>query len=265
MDDTVAHLVHTEGVFPNPTKLSPQSQEVAKASIARRGSVGPSVRYQRHLNRFDPPAETATTRTLSLRFVTHRGGVVVERRANNGRTVRNGVPFRASEVPGLNIELDRATAGALHVSKATREVRRVLSSRLAFAKSRATHRARTCTLTLDDLSALYDRQGGMCAVTGLPMDTGPDPKGDERWRKPFRVSLDRIDSTKGYEPENVRLVCAAVNNALGAWGEGVFAILAAAFLCNRRPLSSVVERRVHIADVVGSTPTAATVADDAAA
>lgn len=35
-------------------------------------------------------------------------------------------------------------------------------------------------------------------------------------------SIDRIDTTRGYTPDNVRLVCAAVNLALNQFGEGIF-------------------------------------------
>ena len=35
------------------------------------------------------------------------------------------------------------------------------------------------------------------------------------------MSLDRIDSSKGYTVENCRLVCTAVNLAMNEWGEDV--------------------------------------------
>ncbi len=37
---------------------------------------------------------------------------------------------------------------------------------------------------------------------------------------PFAPSLDRIDSSKGYEEGNVRIVCLMVNLAMNTWGHG---------------------------------------------
>lgn len=62
------------------------------------------------------------------------------------------------------------------------------------------------TLSLDFLLDLYNRQEGKCAVTGEVM-THLQNSG----RNPTNLSIDRIDSSKGYEPENVRLVCYQVN------------------------------------------------------
>lgn len=74
------------------------------------------------------------------------------------------------------------------------------------------------------LFALWDTQGGRCALSRLPMTHTTDH------RAPYNVSIDRRDNDKGYVPGNVRLVCHAVNSALGHWGETVFLDIAAAVL-----------------------------------
>jgi hypothetical protein len=56
------------------------------------------------------------------------------------------------------------------------------------------------------LMELFDRQAGRCAVTGLTMTHQRDIG-----RFSENISIDRLDSTKGYERNNIRLVCAAVN------------------------------------------------------
>lgn len=61
-------------------------------------------------------------------------------------------------------------------------------------------------ITVDDLIALWHAQQGRCAVTGRPM-THIQGRG----RLPTNVSVDRIDPTKGYSPDNIQLVCVAVN------------------------------------------------------
>lgn len=55
---------------------------------------------------------------------------------------------------------------------------------------------------------LIDIQSGLCAVTGLPMNYESQSR---KKANPFKCSVDRIDSAKGYVEDNIRLVCWAVN------------------------------------------------------
>ena len=61
--------------------------------------------------------------------------------------------------------------------------------------------------------SFWDRvdEGMLCDVTGVPMSMS---SADQK----CMISLDRIDSSKGYTDENCRLVCYAVNMACGPWG-----------------------------------------------
>lgn len=60
---------------------------------------------------------------------------------------------------------------------------------------------------------------GFCELTGYPFDLTPDAiKGSRRFDGP---SIDRIDSTKGYTYDNVRVVLNIVNYGLNIWGEDV--------------------------------------------
>lgn len=74
------------------------------------------------------------------------------------------------------------------------------------AKSRAKKLKIEFNLTLDYIKYLYNKQNGLCAISGIPMtyryidnsiDTG--------------ISVDKIDPCKGYVMGNVQLVCWAVN------------------------------------------------------
>jgi hypothetical protein len=60
-------------------------------------------------------------------------------------------------------------------------------------------------ISLNELMEMWTAQKGKCALSGIEMT----------WQrggiKPTSISLDRIDSSKGYEPDNVRLVCFSVN------------------------------------------------------
>lgn len=75
------------------------------------------------------------------------------------------------------------------------------------------------TLGIADLRAVASRCNGRCEVTGHPLeDAGP-----------FRPSLDRIDSSLGYVPGNVRIVCLITNTGMLHYGERAFGEIAIAY------------------------------------
>jgi hypothetical protein len=59
------------------------------------------------------------------------------------------------------------------------------------------------SLTLEELIAILKQQGGLCAYSGVPMSSR---KGD------FKVSIERIDTFKGYDKENVCLIIQELNS-----------------------------------------------------
>lgn len=61
-------------------------------------------------------------------------------------------------------------------------------------------------ITHQTILDLYYLQGGKCALTGLHLTYERDRYGGQ-----FNASIDRINSKLGYLPDNVRLVCKAVN------------------------------------------------------
>lgn len=61
-------------------------------------------------------------------------------------------------------------------------------------------------ISLDFLTALWDKQKGLCALTGEPMTI---IRGEGRVMT--NVSIDRIDSSKEYTEDNIQLVCLIVN------------------------------------------------------
>jgi hypothetical protein len=70
--------------------------------------------------------------------------------------------------------------------------------------------------TEEDMMTVWERCEGRCAVSGLAFSEVLVGTG---WaRKPYAPSLDRIDRSRGYEPDNVRLVTAVANFAMNAWG-----------------------------------------------
>lgn len=80
-------------------------------------------------------------------------------------------------------------------------------------------------LDLDFLQDLWEKQKGLCAITGIPMT---HLRGHGRVQT--NVSIDRIDSTIGYEKDNIQLVCHIVNimkqdltiEELSLWSERIY-------------------------------------------
>lgn len=80
------------------------------------------------------------------------------------------------------------------------------------AKTRARKKKIPYTLTDDDVARLNEIViDGNCELSGLPFTIG----NGQTWDSP---SIDRIDSSMGYEPGNVRVVLHGLNAAMGNWG-----------------------------------------------
>lgn len=70
-------------------------------------------------------------------------------------------------------------------------------------------------VTFEQFKDIVCRSNGRCALSGIAFDvTSPEMK-----RNPFTLSPDRIDSSKGYTFENIRIVCMIVNLAMSHWGD----------------------------------------------
>lgn len=80
------------------------------------------------------------------------------------------------------------------------------------AKNRAKRKGIECSVDAKFLSELWATQKGVCPYTGIQMAL---LKYDTSKRTiaggPNQVSVDRKDSSMGYIPENVELVCLSVN------------------------------------------------------
>lgn len=88
--------------------------------------------------------------------------------------------------------------------KRTKSVR----SFLTYLRGKASQRRKEEVISVDALEILWHAQEGKCALTGwgMTMELG-------RGIVPTNCSLDRIDSSRGYEVGNVQLVCRAANVA----------------------------------------------------
>ena len=86
-------------------------------------------------------------------------------------------------------------------------------------------------LDRDYLIKLWHQQKGLCAVSGIKMQT---KSGTRENKNPYRASLDRINNNKGYVKGNVRFTTHWVNNAKSTWPEKVFEDFVGNIVKNRR-------------------------------
>lgn len=63
-------------------------------------------------------------------------------------------------------------------------------------------------VNIEDLLIIYDKQKGKCLYTGIQM-TYKNGSG----YNPNNISIDRINNNKGYDKDNIQLVCAWANLA----------------------------------------------------
>lgn len=71
-------------------------------------------------------------------------------------------------------------------------------------KSNARNRGQEVHITIKEGWELFEAQGGRCALTGMKLTFA-------KWKAPGDASLDRIDSSKLYEPGNVQWIHKIVN------------------------------------------------------
>lgn len=100
-----------------------------------------------------------------------------------------------------------------YVPKHSREI----DSRLKNLCTKARGRTKEFTLIDQDLLDLWENQNGQCAYTKLPLLATANQFNT--------VSLDRIDSSKGYVVGNIQLVCAAINKMKQEYTEDLFMLL----------------------------------------
>jgi hypothetical protein len=87
-------------------------------------------------------------------------------------------------------------------------------SRWTHVKRRKKGRDDAYDIDQEYIEKLYDEQRGVCAISGLVMAC----KTHDR----YNLSIDRIDSSKGYIKGNVHLVCSIINNMKNEYSMELF-------------------------------------------
>jgi hypothetical protein len=85
--------------------------------------------------------------------------------------------------------------------------------------SRCRRRKHEVTITVQDLKQIWDNQKGICPLTGWELRMASSSKWDGVRCTPRSASLDRIDSSLGYVPGNVRWISVMANYAKAAWSD----------------------------------------------
>ncbi|MGB3641792.1 MAG: hypothetical protein WBA39_30080, partial [Rivularia sp. (in: cyanobacteria)] len=84
----------------------------------------------------------------------------------------------------------------------------------------AKHRKHECSVTLADLKQLWEKQKGICPYTGWNLLLLPSTTDYQNAKLTIdRASVDRIDSSYGYIPENIQFVAVIANFAKNIFTE----------------------------------------------
>jgi len=94
--------------------------------------------------------------------------------------------------------------------------------RKMFYKTKFTHRKhKRGNLTLEDVFNQWVKQKGICPYTKLKMVL-PKTSHDSENYGPKWASIDRIDSNKPYNKDNIQIVCLSINFAKSNFSENEF-------------------------------------------
>jgi hypothetical protein len=80
-------------------------------------------------------------------------------------------------------------------------------------------------------------KGGICELSGLPLERVPRTAAGGARSHPFAPSLDRVIPALGYVKWNVRLVCFIVNQARSDFGDEALLTMAVALVSHRAATS----------------------------
>jgi hypothetical protein len=131
----------------------------------------------------------------------------------------------ASEYYTKNVVKIRTRITAYSHSYVPLKHRNILS-RLKALCTHAKNRKKEIDIDWQYLEEIWNQQSGLCAYSGEPLVVQAN--------FPNTVSLDRIDSSKGYLRGNVQLVCAAVNRMKQEFSEEMFLDYCEKITNNRR-------------------------------
>jgi hypothetical protein len=77
-------------------------------------------------------------------------------------------------------------------------------------KNNAIKRNIEVNINLQDIINVFESQNGKCNLSGIDLTTLYIP-GSGKWNNIHNASIDRINSKKGYYPDNIQIICSMIN------------------------------------------------------
>lgn len=93
-----------------------------------------------------------------------------------------------------------------------------------------------CDITVEYLKDLWDKQNGVCPITGWNLILPKDSSYPWEEKNPANASLDRIDNSIGYVQGNVRFIAVIANLARQDYSDGQVVKFCLAVINNLKPL-----------------------------
>jgi hypothetical protein len=106
-------------------------------------------------------------------------------------------------------------------------------------KGQASTRGIAFLVEVEDVINMFVAQKGRCALSGKEMMVEEGVAGAKNW---FAASIDRIDSTRNYELDNVQLVCAGVNLMKSTMSQKTFVDFCRAVVANQADVQDELEQ-----------------------
>lgn len=89
------------------------------------------------------------------------------------------------------------------------------------AKQRSSKKKIPFSISFDDVIKMFNDQQGLCSLSGMKLITNEIREEGKNYY-PYAPSIDKIDPTKGYVLDNIRIVSVIVNLSLNTFGDVVF-------------------------------------------
>lgn len=122
---------------------------------------------------------------------------------NKENTARNGRSTECKQCEGKRKRLKREINSIEQINSFLRKLLNGCRNRVSNGYK---NKNITIDIDIEYLISLYYKQQGKCAISGISM-TSIKGKG----KHDTNISIDRIDSAKGYTKDNIQLVCSHVN------------------------------------------------------